>query len=310
MGYNAVALDVSITGKVPAEISDTLPPSSALLAPPKLKILHRCTLHLSDPSQNHRLTQISAAYDIFALRPTTEKTLQQACHSLECDLISLDFSIRHPYYFQIKTVKSALDRGIKFEICYAPGILNTDGGASRRNLISNATQLIRATRGRGIIISSEAKSALACRGPADVINLAVIWGLGREGGVEAVGREARSVVIQAEMRRRSFRGVIDIVYGGEAPVKLPAKEQLSKNQRPKGKRKVEAMENDESTKNDPPVIRTSPRPISKRERKRQAQRDREESSTLESSKLQRNFDKVLMDNETPVPSALTNSDHD
>ena len=244
-----------------------------------MRILRRCTLHLSDPSQNHRLSQISAAYDILALRPTTEKALQQACHSLECDLISLDFSVRHTYYFQIKTMKSALDRGIKFEICYAPGIINADGGASRRNLISNATQLIRATRGRGIIISSEATKALACRGPADVINLAVMWGLHEERGAETVGREARSVVVQAGTKRRSFRGVIDVVFGSSEPANLRTGEKATKREADKRKRKAAALE-DESA-----MMEISPKPVSKREQKRQAKKARQESSRPERSNL-------------------------
>ena len=165
---------------------------------------------------------------------------------------------------------NALQRGVKFEICYGSGILNSDGGASRRNLISNATQLIRATRGRGIVISSEAKRALACRGPADIVNLAVLWGLGQEKGMEAVGNEARSVVVQAEMRRRSFRGVIDVVYGGEKPVRMSGNP--TKGKQAKGKRKADVLE-DEAGGFSP-----TPKPISKREQKRQARKEKLDTS--------------------------------
>ena len=167
---------------------------------------------------------------------------------------------------------SALQRGIRFEICYGPGILNSDGGASRRNLISNATQLIRATRGKGIVISSEAKRALACRGPADVVNLAVLWGLGQERGMEAVGKEARSIVVQAEMKRRSFRGVIDVVYGGEKPEREP--ENSKKNKQEKGKRKAEVLKEAGIAEGEAP-----PKPISKREQKRQAKKARLDTGT-------------------------------
>ncbi|KAL9129409.1 MAG: hypothetical protein Q9217_002140 [Psora testacea] len=237
-----------------------------------MTILRRCTLQHADPNQNYRLSTLSPIYDIFALRPTTEKALQQACHSLECDVISLDFSIRHHFHFQIKTVKSALDRGIKFEICYGSGVLNADGGSSRRNLISNATQLIRATRGKGIIISSEAKTALACRGPADVINLAAMWGLHQERGAEAVGREARSVVVQSEMKRRSFRGVIDVIYGGEAPSEPVELEKQDRRKQVKGKRKAETLDEYAA------VVEITPKPASKREQKRQAKRARQETA--------------------------------
>lgn len=267
LGYNTIALDFAITGKVPADISNQIPTPLPFTTPKSLLILRRCTLHLSDPSQNHRLPTLSSAYDMLAIRPDNEKSLQQACQTLECDLISLDLSTRFPFYFKHTAMASALQRGVKFEICYGPGILNSDGGASRRNLISNATQLIRATRGRGIVISSEAKRALACRGPADVVNLAVMWGLGQEKGMEAVGNEARGVVAQAEMKRRSFRGVIDVVYGGEKPEKEP--EKSAKGKQGKDKRKADVLGEDEAGGGN-----ATPKPISKREQKRQAKKAR------------------------------------
>ena len=267
MGYNTIALDFTITGKLPAQISNQIPDPLPLTIPKSLHILRRCTLHLSDPSQNHRLQALNSAYDVLAVRPDNEKSLQQACQALECDLISLDLSTRFPFYFKHNTMAHALQKGIKFEICYGPGILNSDGGASRRNLISNATQLIRATRGRGIVISSEAKRALACRGPADVVNLAVLWGLGQERGMEAVGKEARSVVVQADMKRRSFRGVIDVVYGGEKPEREPEKSMKGKHE--KGKRKANILEEDEAGS-----ANATSKPISKREQKRQAKKAR------------------------------------
>ena len=90
---------------------------------------------------------------------------------------------------------------------------------ARRNLIQNATAIIRATRGRGLVISSEARDALGCRGPADVVNLACIWGVGSEVGHEAVSKEARRCVGAARLKRSSYRGAIDVVYGGVKPEK-------------------------------------------------------------------------------------------
>jgi ribonuclease P/MRP protein subunit RPP1 len=58
---------------------------------------------------------------------------------------------------------------------------------------------------------------VACRGPWDAINLAAVWGLGQEKGYEAMTKEARNAVVGAQLKRTSFRGVIDVVYGGEKP---------------------------------------------------------------------------------------------
>lgn len=281
VGYDTVALDHTITDKVPANIINEIPDPLPFKVPNSLSIIRRCTFHISDPSQNHRLKSLAPAYDILALRPVNKKALEQCCNNLECDIISLDLSTRFMFYFNHTTLGYALQRGIRFEICYAAGIMNSDGGASRRNLISNATQIIRATRGRGLIISSEAKRALACRSPADVINMAVLWGLRQERGTEAVGREARSAVVQAEMKRRSFRGVIDVVYGGKKPER-PIQQVKKDN----GKRKAAAI--------DDPAEETvlPPKPISKREQKRQAKKAR-----LEKAKAPENDDENTSKNE-------------
>ena len=205
-----IALALSINDKVPA----TLPsiPLSNIEKPPNVTLLTRLTLTISDTSQNHRLSTLSSSYDLLALRPTNEKSFQLCCASLDSDIISIDFSQRLPFILKFKTVSSAVQRGVRFEICYSPGI--ADGTDARRNVISGATSLIRAARGRGIIISSEAKTALGLRAPHDVMNLLQVWGLGQERGKEAVCEEADRVVRSARLRRESYRGVIRIVESG------------------------------------------------------------------------------------------------
>ena len=251
--------------------------------------MRRCTVILADPSQNYRLATLASHYDILALRPTNERALLQACQSLDCDLISLDLSSRFPFYFKMKTLSLALKRGIKFEICYAAGVLSADGGASRRNLISNATQLIRATRGQGIIISSEAKIALACRGPWDVINLATLWGLGQEKGVEAVGRQARSVAVQAGMKRTSFKGVIDVVYGGEKPEQVNPESVLrGKNKASKNKRKADVLDEE------PVGNEVQAKPMSKRQQKRHAKEVEIESAKIKRKSTCGELDKAVV----------------
>lgn len=176
----------------------------------------------------------------------------------------------------MKMLAVAVDRGVKFEMCYSPGVLASDSNA-RRNLISNAAQLIRATRGRGLIISSEAARAVGCRGPWDVINLAAIWGLGQERGKDGVSKLARSVVVSAQLKRTSFRGAVDVVYGGEkSEVEDKGKKGKEGNAKPVadgavavavaptvGKRKAESQESGTGGGG------SIQKPLSKREQKRQ-----------------------------------------
>ncbi|KAL4738990.1 RNase P subunit p30-domain-containing protein [Aspergillus similis] len=213
LGYTTVALSQTINGKLPPNLT---PPPLPSDAPKDLTLLTRLNIPLSDPAQNQRLTSIAQAYDLVAVRPTNEKALLNACTNAECDIISLDLSVRHPYHFKFKMLSAAVARGIRFEICYGPGITGS-GLEARRNLIGNAMALIRATRGRGIIVSSEAKRALGVRAPFDVINLACVWGLSQELGKEAISAEPRKVTALAQLKRTSWRGIIDVVDGGQIP---------------------------------------------------------------------------------------------
>lgn len=277
LGYSAVAVSLAVTGKLPSTPQEI--PVSALTIPKTMTmVLTRLTLTISDTTQNHRLTQFSPAYNLLALRPTTEKTLQLCCISLECDLISLDLSQRLTYHIKFTTVSVALQRGIRFEICYSPAIQASGSSEARRNLISGATQLIRATRGRGIILSSEAKNALGVRGPHDVINLAQIWGLGQERGKEALCEETAKVVRLAAMKRTSFRGVVDVINGGESNNEKgnvrPVKEKVvitGVKRKASSTSLAGATQKEQSTSED--------KPLSNREMKKRAKKARLEEGT-------------------------------
>jgi ribonuclease P/MRP protein subunit RPP1 len=279
LGYNCVALTRILSGKVPPNVTNdiiTHPPPNITI-PKSMNLLTRITFHISDPSQNHRLSSLQTAYNIVALRPTNEKALALCCQSLECDLISLDLSVRLPFILKFKAMAAALQRGIRFEICYAGGVLG-GGTEARRNLISGATALIRATRGRGIIISSEAKSALGLRGPWDLVNLAAIWGLSQERGKEAVCEEARKVVQLARLKRQSFRGVVDVVFGGVS----------SKQDQPEREKTVVASGRkrkiiDDEALNTLVPAKDEKRPLSKTQMKKRTKRAKQEAAMVAES---------------------------
>ena len=170
-------------------------------------------------------------------------------------------------------LSEAIKSGKRLELSYAQGVMGDSG--MRRNLISNATQLIRASRSRGLIISSEANAAVTCRGPWDAINLAAVWGLGQEKGYEAMSKECRSVVVNARLKRTSYRGVVDIVYPGERPIEPAASAQAeakTKQSTIGQKRKAEVMEN--SAGSTPVSGEGEGKPLSKRQMRRQAHQAR------------------------------------
>ncbi len=146
------------------------------------------------------------SYDILAVQPQSERAFAFACNSLYIDIISLDLSKRLSYRFRPDLIKAALQRGVFFEILYAP-LLRELG--SRRQMFANAQSLSRETRGRGIILSSGARTAIELRGPYDVVNLATFLGLSEAQAHAAVGKNPAAVVEHAK-KRKAFRGTLVI----------------------------------------------------------------------------------------------------
>ncbi|EKD18079.1 RNase P subunit p30 [Drepanopeziza brunnea f. sp. 'multigermtubi' MB_m1] len=214
LGYNTLAINHTHSGPLPSQVICAIPSTQPFPLPKNTTLLRRCTLVFSDPSQNYRMSTLAAAYDIFALRPTNEKAYLAACTTLtEHSLISLDLTQRYPFHWKPKPLMTAVNRGVRIEICYAQA--SEGGSEARRNFISNAMAVVRATKGRGLVISSEAQSVLGCRAPADVVNLLGVWGLARERGAESMGVTSREVVVNEGVKRRSFRGVVEVIDGGE-----------------------------------------------------------------------------------------------
>ncbi|KAK1480454.1 RNase P subunit p30 [Colletotrichum tamarilloi] len=274
LGYTVLALNHTITPPIPSQITNPLPkfPShSATVTPPpptgtpsqpsqqqqqnkQPTILHRVTVTLSDPSQNYRLPTLALAYDILAVRPTTEKAFQAACLSMaEPSLISLDLTQHYPFHFRPKPLMAAVARGVKFEVCYAQVLASSSSTSSsasgggigpppdaraRATFISNFASLVRATKGRGIVVSSEARGALGLRAPNDVVNLLAVWGLGSERGTEALGVNPRGVVVNEGLKRSGFRGVVNVleVGGRESDVKKNQQQGQGQQQGKKGKK--------------------------------------------------------------------------
>lgn len=266
LGYDVVALDHVYHGPVPSTITSPIGPAVEAAFPSsssattsttarRPKLLHRATVVISDLNINHRLGAVASAYDLIAVRPTNEKAFQAACLSMaEPALISLDLTTYFPFYFKHRTCMAAVRRGVHFEVCYSQALRGGGSGGgggdaassdksgsaarARALFVANLTGLIRATRGRGIVVSSGAVmkngnssssggggggGAFELRGPADVVNLLAVWGLPPDRGTEAMAALPRSIVANEGLRRRGFRGVVDIVQvagGVDAAEKL------------------------------------------------------------------------------------------
>jgi len=210
--YEAVAFNSTISGKIPTNGSNPIQtiPVDTSNNKKDIKQFSRLTIIINDASQNYALNsnnETISAYDIIAVQPQNEKIFQLACSVLDIDIISLDFSSRLPFYLKLPMVNLAIERGIHFEITYGASIRDT---TARKHLISNAANLVRVTRGKNIIISSEAQKALEIRGPYDIINLASIFGLNQALAKNCLTRNCRSVLLHSKTRKSIHKGVVSI----------------------------------------------------------------------------------------------------
>lgn len=106
---------------------------------------------------------------------------------------------------------AAVNRGLRFELCYSQAM----GGSavSRAQVLGNIIAIVRATNGRGLIVSSGARDVLGVRPMQDVRNLLVVWGLSSQRALECLTVSPRGVVKNEAIRRNGFRGVVEIVDG-------------------------------------------------------------------------------------------------
>ncbi|KAI8827043.1 RNase P subunit p30-domain-containing protein [Fimicolochytrium jonesii] len=198
-GYGAVAYNVTYSGK-----------EATSKRTEGFQQLSRLTVIADDTSANYQLTSANSnpvSYDLIAVQPTNEKLFQSACSLFDVDIVSLDMSNRLPFFIKGPTVNGALQHGVFFEIAYGAAIRDA---TARRHLISHAAALVQATKGKNILITSEAQKAMEIRGPYDVINLATIFGMTREQAKNALDANCRAVVLHAATRRQTHRGVLSM----------------------------------------------------------------------------------------------------
>ncbi|TVU00003.1 hypothetical protein EJB05_54580, partial [Eragrostis curvula] len=237
LGYAAVALDHPHRGLLadshrcrtqpfPPLSSLPLPSSAALhrrrLASPTSEPFRqytRITLSLDSPAAAASALAPSAArllrtYDIVAARPLTQAAFDHLCqvpYSQQLDLISIDFSHKLPFRLKLPMLKLALQRGLHFEIAYAPFIAPPDGDSSRKNILADAKLLVDWTKGKNLIISSAAHTATQIRGPYDVMNLSsYLLGLPMHRAKAAISTNCRSLISMALRKKHFYKETIRI----------------------------------------------------------------------------------------------------
>lgn len=129
-------------------------------------------------------SSIFSGYDIIALTPTTPGALSLACltHSqpsaLTAHVISLPMTLpRLPFHLKHTLIRTAIKNGAVFEMNYCgafgsdPDTFETASAAIKRNWWASAREVIRVTRGKGLIVSGGITNEPDLRAPRDIINL-------------------------------------------------------------------------------------------------------------------------------------------
>lgn len=172
----------------------------------RLRLLNRLTIIYAEASVT-LVTNRSAnlrGYNLISVIPTTEDAFQHACQTMHCDVISYNSDtirgkMSRKYYFL------AISRNIMFEIKYAPAIVDS---SERKNIINRAHRYHSYGKSKNVIITSEARNRFQVRGPYDIANLGLIFGLSEEQSKNAILAMPRKILIAAEARRHGKAGLV------------------------------------------------------------------------------------------------------
>ncbi|XP_023265022.1 ribonuclease P protein subunit p30 isoform X4 [Seriola lalandi dorsalis] len=194
------------------ELIDQLPIVQGRSRP--IRVLNRLTVVMSDSSHFRPTAPEYRSFDLLAVQPTTEKLFHAACMLYDVDIICISVTEKLPFFFKRAPVNGAVDRGLVFEVSYSAAIRDS---TMRRYTIANAVSLMDSCKGKSVILSSAAEKALELRGPYDVTNLGLLFGLSDGDAKEAVTSTCRSVLLHAETRKTASGIIYTMRSCSEAP---------------------------------------------------------------------------------------------
>jgi ribonuclease P/MRP protein subunit RPP1 len=145
----------------------------------KIKLLNRITIKLIDVkgasifNTNNYNTYLKH-FDLIAVEVTDASLLQTAINNLNIDLVSLNLGEKLNFRLKPKMFTNSFVKGIHFEINY-DSLLTS--GSNRRNLLSNARELVKCLKAKNLIISSNGDNPLKFRSVNDLCKLGALWGM-------------------------------------------------------------------------------------------------------------------------------------
>eukprot|EP00899_Mesostigma_viride_P020365 jgi/Mesvir1/2832/Mv13923-RA.2 len=140
--------------------------------------LSRLSVNIPDATQAALLNSCPelANFDLVAACAGNEKAFDAACRNLDVDIISFDMTKRLPFRMNPASIAAAV------------------------------AAILRATRKRGLLLSSGASRAQELRNPYDVACIATLWGVDVKAAKDMLSAAPRAVIARARARR-AIQGV-------------------------------------------------------------------------------------------------------
>ncbi|KAF8879267.1 RNase P subunit p30-domain-containing protein [Infundibulicybe gibba] len=233
LGYSVIAFTQTVHKKVESKSHVNF--LEGLLATlrkrPGIVFLKRLNIILDHDSEKgfgliNANTLLFNGYDLIGLIPTNQATFSLACltHSLPSPLtahiITLPLTLpRLSFHLKHTLVRTALKNGAVFEIPYVGALGGendaalSDAGAAesgsgaKRNWWAASKELVRVTKGKGLIVGGGVVAEADCRAPRDVVNLISLLGLAQDKANHTLTTTCKSVTLRAQTRQ-TYRTVL------------------------------------------------------------------------------------------------------
>lgn len=229
LGYSTVAINYVVEPQqkkqqIPkplsaSELCEKLPIVQGKSRP--IKVLNRLTVVATEAS-HFRPSSEYKNFDILAVYPKTEKLFHAACMTYDVDIISIATTEKQPFYCKRSPVNGAIERGVFFEISYTAAIRDS---TMKKYTIANAINLVDVCKGKNVILTSGVENPLELRGPYDIANLGLVFGLSEGDAKAAVSTNCRSVILHGETRMTAL-GIIHMMKKkkSQPPIEQPEEE--------------------------------------------------------------------------------------
>ncbi|KRT80142.1 hypothetical protein AMK59_8233 [Oryctes borbonicus] len=169
-----------------------------------LKILNRLTIIFSNQDIFNKITKSPnyKKYHIIAILPLSQNAIHFACSNIDADILTYDPENKISYKLTRKMYNQLVEKGFHYEILYSPVIQDS---TQRKNMIHTSHLYHSYGKSKNIIISSGATSSILLRGPYDIINLGIIFGLSEEQAKNSILHCGRNVYLNSPTRQ-AFHG--------------------------------------------------------------------------------------------------------